>query len=207
MDSDRSAAEAVLVQAAQALAGSQSYPQPAAVVAALLEAEKLARKERSPLDGLQLLGTWRLGFVTGTQKTRQRAGVVLGPGRFLPRWVQIQIAYAAEPGASDEHPQQLRLGRAVNTVAISWLTLQVSGPIRYWWPQTILGFDFTQIRLQVGPVSLWQGYLPGGPARAQDFPQQPLKQQAFFNYFLVRDQYIAARGRGGGLALWTKVLD
>ncbi|MEO1378598.1 MAG: hypothetical protein AAFW70_30920, partial [Cyanobacteria bacterium J06635_10] len=34
--------------------------------------------------------------------------------------------------------------------------------------------------------------------------KQTLKQQAFFSYFLIEDNYIAARGRGGGLALWVK---
>ena len=45
----------------------------------------------------------------------------------------------------------------------------------------------------------------GGKDSDESFFSQNLNQQAFFSYFLVTDKFIAARGRGGGLALWQKI--
>ena len=36
----------------------------------------------------------------------------------------------------------------------------------------------------------------------KDFNEQPIAKLAFFAFFLVTEDMIAARGRGGGLALW-----
>ncbi|NJM96107.1 MAG: hypothetical protein HC800_01805 [Phormidesmis sp. RL_2_1] len=44
----------------------------------------------------------------------------------------------------------------------------------------------------------------GGSDREQAFAAQTLKDQAFFTFFCVENHYIAARGKGGGLALWVK---
>ncbi len=62
-------------------------PAPSAVVEALLITEKTAKQTKVRPSYPQLLGTWRLGFITGTKRSRQRAGVILGAGRFLPKWV------------------------------------------------------------------------------------------------------------------------
>ena len=62
-------------------------PIPEDVVEALLEAEKASKKEKIRYTYAQILGTWQLRFVTGTKRVRQRTGVMLGAGRFLPRWV------------------------------------------------------------------------------------------------------------------------
>src|SRR4028119_1712563 len=70
-------------------------PPPAAkaVVEELLRAEKIAKQTQVRYTYSQLLGTWRLGFITGTKRSRQRAGVILGAGRFLPKWVKIHLSY------------------------------------------------------------------------------------------------------------------
>jgi hypothetical protein len=69
-------------------------PPPAAkaVVEELLRAEKTAKQTQVRYTYSQLLGTWRLGFITGTKRSRQRAGVILGAGRFLPSWVKIHLS-------------------------------------------------------------------------------------------------------------------
>jgi hypothetical protein len=73
---------------------SATPPAPEAVVEALLMAEKTAKQTKVRHAYPQLLGTWRLGFITGTKRSRQRAGVILGAGRFLPKWVKIQLSYS-----------------------------------------------------------------------------------------------------------------
>ena len=44
----------------------------------------------------------------------------------------------------------------------------------------------------------------GGKNNEASFFSQSIKRQAIFSSFLVTDKLIAARGRGGGLALWQK---
>ena len=60
------------------------------------------------------------------------------------------------------------------------------------------------MQLSLSGLNLYQGYIRNGKDREESFDKQTLKEQAFFTYFLVEDNYIAARGKGGGLALWTR---
>ncbi|MEL6333127.1 MAG: hypothetical protein AAFQ76_11110, partial [Cyanobacteria bacterium J06626_26] len=60
-----------------------------------------------------------------------------------------------------------------------------------------------RIQFALGKWTLYQGRIKPEEAD-QEFYQQPLKEQAFFKYFWVTDQGIAARGKGGGLALWCR---
>lgn len=170
-------------------------PVASAVVEALLAAEKNTKIRHAYT---QLLGTWRLGFITGTKKSQKRAGVILKAGRFLPAWVKIQITYQQSEANSEQ-------GTVQNSVEVGLLQLVLTGPTRFWQNTNILAFDFTQIKVTLAGIKLYSGYIRNGQKREESFYKQKLKEQAFFNYFLVEDNYIAARGKGGGLALWTKV--
>ncbi|NEQ49842.1 MAG: hypothetical protein F6K11_06865 [Leptolyngbya sp. SIO3F4] len=161
------------------------------LVTALLATEKSARTGH-PFAAMA--GTWRLCFITGTKKTRQKAGVALGAGRYLPKLIKIQLAYQV---VEDNH------GLVQNSVGLGQLKLQLTGPIRFWPKARCLAFDFTQIQIALGGLTLYQGRIKPETAD-QEFYQQPLKEQAFFKYFWVTETGIAARGRGGGLALWYR---
>ncbi len=189
----------VLDQAIEFLTNSSATPPaPEAVVEALLRAEKTAKRTKVRHTYPQLLGTWRLGFITGTKRSRQRAGIILGAGRFLPKWVKIQLSYSQ----SDSGQEQ---GTVQNSVELGPLQLVLTGPTQFR-PQTnMLAFDFTQMRVSLSGLKLYQGYIRGGKDREGRFYEQSVKEQAFFTYFLVENRCIAARGRGGGLALWTRV--
>src|SRR5690242_13782328 len=92
----------VLDQAIEFLtAPSATPPAPQAVVEALLQAEKTAKQTKVRQGYSQLLGTWRLGFITGTKRSRQQAGVILGAGRFLPKWVKIHLSYSQLESAQE----------------------------------------------------------------------------------------------------------
>lgn len=175
-------------------------PTPEAVVEALLIAEKTAKQSKVRHSYPQLLGTWQLGFITGTKRTRKRAGVILGAGRFLPAWVKIQLSY------SQLEPDQER-GSVQNSVELGPLQLILTGPTQFREKTNILAFDFTQIKVSLSGLKLYEGYIRGGQNREANFWEQSVKDQAFFTYFLVDNFCLAARGRGGGLALWTKVKD
>jgi hypothetical protein len=174
-------------------------PPPAAkaVVEALLRAEKTAKQTQVRYTYSQLLGTWRLGFITGTKRSRQRAGVILGAGRFLPSWVKIHLSYSQSESSQEQ-------GTVQNSVEFGPLQLVLTGPTQFWSKMNILAFDFTRMKVSLFGLKLYDGYIRGGQNREAHFWEQSLKEQAFFTYFLVQNQSIAARGRGGGLALWTK---
>ena len=175
---------------------SSTPPNSEQVVAILLEKEK-QQKQKNICSLADLVGKWNLRFITGTRKTRQRAGVVLGAGRYIPRFIEIQIQYTADDLALDT-------GRVINSVKLSFLQISLTGPIKFMPQQRILAFDFTYLKLSVGRFNLYQGYVKNGLQRNSDFYQQKLKNQAFFKYFLIEDNFIAARGKGGGLALWER---
>lgn len=175
---------------------STKPPAPEAVVEMLLTAEKTAKQTKVRHSYSQLLGTWRLGFITGTKRSRQRAGVVLGAGRFLPKWVKIQLSYFQ----SKANPEQ---GTVANSVELGSVQLVVTGPTQFFSHTNILAFDFTRMKVSLFGLRLYEGYIRGGQEREASFYDKPLKEKAFFTYFLVENRAIAARGRGGGLALWT----
>lgn len=235
---------------------SHARPNPSDVVAALARAEKQSKKEKQCYAYEQLIGSWQLGFVSGTRKgapSRQGAKPIkqLGKGRFLPRWVDITITYGPQQqllspklldtpkldteegtaevsgGASEgerAEPQTVSaengsglgngsrlgntvgLGAVVNRVGLGGVSLQLSGPTRYWPKTNTLGFDFVYLQGGIGPVTLYDAPVRGGVEKAKAFADVPLKDQAFFTFLAVEPHYIAARGKGGGLALWTRVI-
>ncbi|MGD1951693.1 MAG: hypothetical protein ACFB14_18915 [Leptolyngbyaceae cyanobacterium] len=90
-----------------------------------------------------------------------------------------------------------------NSVALGALTFTLTGPIKFWPKAKCLAFDFTQMQIKLGSLTLYRGRMKSEDAD-QAFYSQKLKEQAFFKYFWVTEQGIAARGRGGGLALWSR---
>jgi hypothetical protein len=179
---------------------SAKPPAPEAVVEALLQAEKTAKQSKVRHTYPQLLGTWRLGFITGTKRSRKRAGVILGAGRFLPSWVKIHLSYLQ----SESNQEQ---GTVQNSVELGLLQMVLTGPTQFWSKTNMLAFDFTRMRVSLSGLKLYEGYIRKGQEREVRFYEQGVKEQAFFTYFLVENLCLAARGRGGGLALWTRVKD
>lgn len=189
----------ILQQAALSFSEGNKLVSSDKVVTALLAAEKKAKKQKINYSFEQLLGTWRLCFITGTKKTRKRAGIVLGAGRYLPQLIKITITYKkSEDSASNR-------GKVENCVDLKLLKLSLTGPIKFLTPQNILAFDFTRMYLELLGITLYDGYIRSGAAKEASFDNDSIKQQAFFTYFFIDKSVIAARGRGGGLALWTSV--
>jgi hypothetical protein len=187
-----------LEQAVQFLAGQAAAPDAAAVVEDMRSLEKQSKSAKPAYSYTQLLGTWRLGFITGTTRSRQKAGSILGAGRFIPKLFNISLTYTLDEASEGDR------GRVDNTVRFGLVRFTVTGPTQLH-PRHILAFDFTQLHWAIAGISLYNGYIRDGQAREASFYRRSVKDQAFFTYFYVSDRYIAARGRGGGLALWTKV--
>lgn len=173
-------------------------PEKADVISALLAAEKESKRAKQRYTYEDLIGTWRLGFVSGTKTKKTQSGKsikAVGDGRFLPGFVAIAITYTQDTDNT---------GTVENAVKLGPLSLKLTGPTRFWPNTNSLAFDFTAIQSRLGPLPLYNGDMRGGSDRNQTFKTQTLKDQAFFTFFLVEPDHIAARGKGGGLALWTR---
>ncbi|BAY27539.1 hypothetical protein NIES2100_73640 [Calothrix sp. NIES-2100] len=54
-------------------------------------------------------------------------------------------------------------------------------------------------RRKIGAANSRSGKVPSG-----DFYNQPIAKLPFFAFFVITKDFIAARGRGSGLALWIR---
>ena len=187
----------LLKQAASNANNRNKRPNSSELVEALLDAEKSAKKAKNSYSLADLVGCWNLRFITGTKRSRQKAGIVLGAGRYIPQFVKIQIRYELDPNVPN-------IGRVTNSVRIAVLDLSLSGPIEFISPKNILAFDFTSLKLEVFGWKIYDNYLGNGAVRDKEFYDTKLADRAFFSYFMIQDNAIAARGKGGGLALWGR---
>jgi hypothetical protein len=165
---------------------------------ALRQTERTEKRLLSSDAYAQLLGTWRLVFVSKAKKTS---------GQWIPNWIQIQITYAQDstiPLKPLTAQAASVLGRVYNQVQLGILKLTLSGPTVFNPTNGILAFDFTQFTVEVAERSLFSAPMRGGNKREAEFYDLPLKEQAFFRFFWITPQGVAARGKGGGLALWAK---
>ncbi|MEM6502223.1 MAG: hypothetical protein AAF685_10335 [Cyanobacteria bacterium P01_C01_bin.89] len=183
-------------------------PDPAAIVESMTTLERGRRGERRELSLDDVLGDWRLIFVTGTQKTRKKAGTMIGAGRYLPGLVNITISYRADDtvnaGENTAKDAEQNTGRVVNQVKLGGLTFTVTGPIEAIAGRQTLAFDFTQWCVGLGSWMPFNGELGNGADGDVTFTERSLKDRPFFNYFWTDERAIAARGKGGGLALWIR---
>jgi hypothetical protein len=141
----------------------------------------LERQVRGCGTGLQdgdLIGCWQLQRVwsRGSQRADGLSGGLLRA-----------LAARLEIGATSEG---LRLRNAVN---LGGLELRFEGPGRLQGRRPLLLFSFESVELRFGDRLLVQRQLP-----------KPAPRRLPFFALIHRDRsgWLAARGRGGGLALW-----
>jgi hypothetical protein len=196
---------ATLTAAAMALQSkSPVRPTPSQVVQALLQAEKATKQQRLIYGWEALLGEWQLGF-TAPRKAHFKGETAIGKGFYLPQFVPAQISfYSPTTTLNQDERQALAQGNIGNQVQVGALKLRFSGPARYLGKKNLLAFDFTQIQLSLFNRSIYQGTFRSGNAPTVDFDQRSISTLPFFAFFGVTDTWIAARGRGGGLALWVR---
>lgn len=149
---------------------------------ALLELEDFSRREGSGLQVVDLIGRWRLDQVWGKGSSR--------PSSFsaaLLRGLAARLEIAQ--GTTADH---LRLGNAVNLGA---LELRFEGEGKLQGRRPLLMFWFERLQLRLGGRVLLERPL----ARPKE------KRLPFFALIAAErtgEGWMAARGRGGGLALW-----
>jgi hypothetical protein len=198
----------ILANALQWRLGStnQTKPTPALLIAALQSTERSAKRAKD-IDYDALLGTWRLCCVADQKKhrgTKRNGAKRKVSTQWIPDWLQIQITYTrdilGEPGLSSAQIP----GSVHNSVQLGLLTLTLNGPTLFNATNGILAFDFTHLNINLAGRSLYSGPIRGGASQESVFYGLSLKQQAFFRFFWISPLGLAARGKGGGLALWTK---
>ncbi|MDF5725672.1 MAG: hypothetical protein PUP91_35545 [Rhizonema sp. PD37] len=178
----------------------QERPSADMVVDALLYAEKATKQQRLEYPFPSLLGKWRLCFVTGTRKVKKRGGIVLGKGFYVPKFARAHILFSPSTQALDSTPTQGEIG---NQVQLGSVSLKLLGPAQYLGKKNLLAFDFTNMQISLFGRVIYTGQIRGGKQEL-DFENKPIGKLPFFAFFLVTEDFIAARGRGGGLALWIR---
>lgn len=186
-----------------------SPPMAAPSGAQLLALEAEARRRGTGLVAADLSGRWMLEQVWG-RGSSQPSDLSARLLRSLGARLEIQPmdasdagalvagavaagaaeAEAADPEAADITPPGFMLS---NAVRIGALELRFCGRGRLEGRRPLLCFAFTELRLSLGGRLLLQRALPA-----------PSPRRTPFFALIARDSsgWLAARGRGGGLALW-----
>ncbi|QLE48016.1 hypothetical protein FD724_07690 [Nostoc sp. C057] len=189
----------VLSQAAAAYRQQKNIrPNTEILVNALLQAEKSAKQERLTYPFESLLGKWQLCFATGTKKAREHGGIVLGKGLYVPKFIKIHVSFDATLEQDSDR------GEICNQVELGQLLLKLTGPVKYTGKKNLLAFDFNQMLISLFGRVVYNRPIRSGKVQTEDFYNQPIAQLPFFAFFLVTEDFIAARGRGGGLAFWIR---
>lgn len=197
----------------QAIDPTGPRPPATQVVKALLDTERAAKHPQSPLDSETFLGLWQLWF-TASKKPAYKAGEPTGKGFYWPALAPGTLRFSrptpdspssSPPDPASPGPDLLTIE---NQIRLGPLALRFSGPAKFLAKQNLLAFDFVRIQVFVGAVRLFQCPIKGR-AGTEDWAATPIAKLPFFAFFAATDHYLAARGRGGGLALWAKgeVLD
>ena len=150
----------------------------------VLELEQQARRQGTGLAAEDLDGFWQLNQTWSREGTAS-SSFSIGVLRALKACLVLE-------NQSD--------GLAItNQVSLGPFRLQFDGIASLKGRQPLLRFSFTSVRLQVGSLTLLNQSLP-----------EPTKQrQPFFALIALGDKrnWLCARGRGGGLAVWIRSPD
>ena len=152
----------------------------------ILRWEQDARQSGSLIQASQLLARWNLDQVF--DRSGQSGG--LGTSSLL-RAFQACLILAPH----GEEPSDRALAVA-NQISVGPLVLRFEGEGQLIGRRPLLQFSFTSVMLKLGAVTLLQRTLARPTAKSMPF------------FALIRinhnDGTLAARGRGGGLAVWKR---
>ena len=180
--------------------GTGDRPEAKAVVNALLQAEKVTKQQRLTYPLANLLGHWRLCF-TAPRQAHLKGGMALGRGFYVPQLAPAQISFSNQTPTPSHSQGKVEIG---NQIQFGPVLFKLTGPAQYLGKKNLLKFDFTHMQLCLFSRAVYSGKFRGGKATAVDFYDQSIAKLPFFAFFLMTEDFIAARGRGGGLALWVK---
>jgi hypothetical protein len=150
--------------------------------------EDRSRQEGSGLGRDDLIGVWRLEGLWGKGQS--------DPSRLAGAALRALAASLAIQPAADGG---LLLS---NSIALGLLRLCFHGSAQLRGRRPLLLFQFQTMRVSMAGISLWTLALPG-PAKGRD----PFFALIASQWADTGQHWLAARGRGGGLALWVREED
>jgi hypothetical protein len=195
---------ATLAEASAAFWGGAPRPAARAVVKALLEAESTTRHQRTEYPFSSLLGQWRLCFTTGSPKADRAGNNPLSRGWYVPRAFKAQISFAPCPSLDGVDQEKADRGEIANQALLGMVQFRFCGPCQYLGKKNLLAFDFTRMEITLFGRRVYGGNIRSGSTNPVDFDGRAIAKLPFFSFFLVTENFIAARGRGGGLAIWVR---
>ena len=155
---------------------------PGSPAAALLAREDQSRREGSGIQIEQLPGCWML------QQTWSRSGDAPAPGTAtLLRWLQASLILK-------RCGQELTI---INQVCLAGFRLRFSGSAHLKGSRPLLVFSFASLELS------WRGQV----MHRRSLPPPSPQRMPFFALIELDEQQgtLTARGRGGGLAQWSRL--
>ena len=173
-----------------------------------LEKRKVTKGELK-VDGEDLNGKWRLVYTSGTKKVAANLNKAGFGGSYFPI-PAIQ--------SFDVKNQRIR-----NGIYLGPIKFFFDGPFVWRENLGMLEFTFTKVSLGLGPLGPWSVDIDDGKWDGVKSAEQTASSgggniekggskkggskpgaNPFFKFVFADDRCIAARGRGGGLALWAK---
>ena len=152
----------------------------------LAEFEKKARVEGSGIKYESLLGLWKFNSVwkQGSDKEDSISSTLL----------QV-LSASLELNKDAKNPEEEKF-TIINSIKFGIVTVKFSGLAYLERKQSILPFSFDCIQINIASISIFKKTLP--------IPDK--KKRPFFALIAIdpNGNWLSARGKGGGLALWVK---
>tara|TARA_B100000700_G_C14599124_1_gene648262 strand:- start:32 stop:535 length:504 start_codon:yes stop_codon:yes gene_type:complete len=152
----------------------------------LLELEKKARVDGSGIEYDSLIGRWKFNSVwkQGSDKEDSISSTLL---QVLSANLELNR------GTQESEIEQFKIA---NSIKFGLLSMRFSGMANLERKQPLLPFSFDSIQIKFGSLTIFKRSLPT--------PEQ--KKRPFFALIATdsNGQWLSARGKGGGLALWKR---
>lgn len=182
------AATFILKRAATSNKSNTRAPSSQIVTEALLQLERLQKKQKVKTDVQKLHGQWRLIFTASPNAKRSFFKQYYFP-------VRAHQTFIVDEDKANE-------GIFDNGVFVLGTKFRVVGPFRWTPERNRMEFSVDRVVLGVGP---WEWKKDGFDKNGYSLEGRSVKDLPFFTFFAVRDDIACARGRTGGVALYARV--
>ena len=170
-----------------------------------ISAMEKAKKGDRRVNGDELNGKWRLVYTSGTKKVAANLNRAGFGGSYFPVPAVQSFDVAS--------------GRIRNGIYLGPIEFFFDGPFVWREKLSMLEFTFTRVSLALGPLGPVSFDIDDGKWDAVKAAEQSASEgqgkvekgkgskpgaNPFFKFVYTDDKCIAARGRGGGLAMWAR---
>lgn len=186
----------ILKHAAKAYLEGGRKPSPVVVREAILQLEKVQKRNKIKSDVAKLYGQWRLIF-TGDKTIQNPVTRAL----FFP--IRAHQTFNRKDDDDDDAHKDGEFDNAVIIIP-SFLFFRIVGPMRWVSKANRMEFSVDRLVLKIGPFEWIKN---GLDKEGYSLEGRTAKTLPFFTFFSIRDDILVARGRSGGIALYYRVPD